>query len=298
MPIIRIKSRLNDTNTARGNPGFLYAGELAYNENGLTLTDEQAGGSLVIGNGVRVKVLVSSQRQVEITGSQTILGAKTFRNGVKIGATGNDFDIPPVRGQAGDVLRMNAAGDNTEWGNIGSIAVRYKTLHGRHGSPAANLNDDATGITVTPADLWVIQDTESGEAFLWTGGTGNFGGGPGQTPAPVTGLVSTGSKLKFATSAEVQAETDPQKAIAPDIAGLEFLLKNSSKPQQVKAPLIRFTEKSAGDGFGTVSFESGVHIGKSTKGVTVTAYGGSVLQGSGQNDPLTIKNVIIDAGTF
>lgn len=60
---------------AAGSPGALLEGEPGYNNNG---ANGNANGDLFIGDGTAVRTLVSANRQVELTGAQTITGNKTI----------------------------------------------------------------------------------------------------------------------------------------------------------------------------------------------------------------------------
>jgi hypothetical protein len=89
---IQIKRRIGSP----GRPDELAPGELAYTD---PLTD--AGDELFIGNGQHVKTLVSSERQVELDGEQTIRGEKTI----------DIHNLKVTGGQAGDGIETDGDGN-------------------------------------------------------------------------------------------------------------------------------------------------------------------------------------------
>ena len=191
MPVIKIKSRLAPATPANatattGKPATLAGGELAYNSAGMNLIDKQNGGALYIGDGKAVITLVSSDRQVERIGNQTVQGVKTFVDGIALGGTGYKF--PTVKGNPSEFLRMNSAGVDLEWAPPVQVTVRERLLTGTNGTVAANLNADGTGLTVTSNELIIIQDTESQKNYIWLGGTGKFGTAAGGTAVQFQGF--------------------------------------------------------------------------------------------------------------
>lgn len=106
--IIQIKRNLGGAAVA---VPTLLDGELAYAASGFLPN----GGKdeLVIGNTGSGKVLVSSQRQVELAGNQTITGSKTFGSGAKLAIAIADLLVSG--GAAGDTIVTDGAG-NLTWG--------------------------------------------------------------------------------------------------------------------------------------------------------------------------------------
>jgi hypothetical protein len=107
--VIQIKRNLGSTAVA---VPTLLDGELAYAASGFLPN----GGKdeLVIGNTGSGKVLISNQRQVELTGNQTIAsGTKNFAAGAKLAVAVADLLVSG--GAAGDTIVTDGAG-NLTWG--------------------------------------------------------------------------------------------------------------------------------------------------------------------------------------
>src|SRR5215468_3185835 len=109
-----------------GAPPSLVIGEPAVAVSGAGVAE------LFVGDGMTVRTLVSSTRQVEIAGSQTITGAKTF--------TTASFRL--MGGSVGYVLQTDGAG-NMSWapqspGGLASVNVSAPLSgNGTSGSPLA-----------------------------------------------------------------------------------------------------------------------------------------------------------------
>jgi hypothetical protein len=94
----------------------LLEGELAFAKGGFT--GGAAANGLVVGDGTAAQVLVGSNRQVELSGNQTIAsGTKTFATGAKLAIAVADLKVSG--GAAGNTLITDGAG-NLSWGVGGS----------------------------------------------------------------------------------------------------------------------------------------------------------------------------------
>lgn len=295
---IRIRSRLG-SGAAIGKPTVLKHGELAYNEAGATAVDKNSGGALFIGNGTRVLTLVSSERQVETTGNQLIHGVKRFYTGIALGDQALGYDFPVRRGQPGQRLQLNAAGNTLEWAPSTNLNIQRKVLTGTAGSLEDNLNADPTGLTVNQGELWIIFDQESDVTTIWSGGIGTFGSAAGFTPVTAQMFSKVGTLRQAASSADVQTGVSDVLMLTPQTAASDlFRTKPASGQQNVMVPVTIFREEIAGDGNGLVEFHNDVIFGTAGKGIKITAQGNSRLAGLTDADPLTMENVVLDAGTF
>ena len=103
----------------------LLEGELAFAKGGFV--GGAAANGLVVGDGAAAQVLVGSNRQVELTGNQTIAsGTKTFAAGAKLAVAVADLKLSG--GAAGNSLITDGSG-NLSWGVGGStISVDGTTL--------------------------------------------------------------------------------------------------------------------------------------------------------------------------
>ena len=297
MPIIKIKSRLTANNIGQGTPPRLSAGELAYNENGLNPQDNNSGGSLSVGTGTRVKTLISSQRQVELAGDQTIVGVKTFRNGLRLGSTGNEFTLSANAGQPGQALRLNAQGDAAEWAQI-HIEVQSVVLAGTTGTVHGNINAETQPLVIKDGQITFIEDTESGSSYAWVGSAGSYGAAAGEQPATITDVSFIGSSSRSGNVADLQAgvangDVVTQAMAISDLFRTDFLSGN----QIVTTPVTIFQEKAAGDGAGKVEFHNDVTGGAVGSPIEIQMHGGTI-KGAAPAEMLTLDNVVLDAGTF
>jgi hypothetical protein len=88
----------------------LLEGELAYAKGGFV--GGAAANGLVVGDGTAAQVLIGSDRQVELTGNQTIAsGTKTFAAGAKLAVAIADLLVSG--GAAGDTIVTDGAGNLT-----------------------------------------------------------------------------------------------------------------------------------------------------------------------------------------
>lgn len=299
---IKIRSRLGPT-ALIGPPTTLAEGELAYNEAGLNNQDRFSGGALFIGNqksnlGVnRVLTLVSSTRQVEVTGAQSITGVKTFTDSIIIGSGTAAYKFPLTIGAPGKVLKADTGG-NVIWDDALHQVINKLELTGTNGSPEDNLNALPGGLVVGPDDFYVILDQESGAAYIWSGGVGSFGTAGGFPAATASQFAKAGSVVEIADAPEVQAGIG-DKVIPVYVAATELFRTNfASGNQVVTAPITTFKETSPGSGGGEVHFESDITLGEPNANVVVTAFSGSTIRGSSPTDLLVLEDVLIDAGTF
>jgi hypothetical protein len=108
----------------------LLEGELAFAKGGFT--GGAAANGLVVGDGTAAQVLVGSNRQVELTGNQTIAsGTKTFAAGAKLAIAVADLTVSG--GAAGNTLITDGSG-NLSWGVGGStISVDGTTIVDNNG---------------------------------------------------------------------------------------------------------------------------------------------------------------------
>src|SRR5262245_34218946 len=178
--IIQIRRRVGGT----GAPATLLVGELA-------AAMPAAGPSeLYIGDGATVWPLVSSLRQVELFGDQTINGIKTI-GGTLIGAPAN-FQISG--GVNGQVLSTNGSG-----------VLSWLSL------PQVTTVGAVAPATPAVGNLWF--DTGSGVLNTWTGSawapaTAPFAGITVNAPLTGNGLAATPLGLTVATPAQIAAGTD------------------------------------------------------------------------------------------
>lgn len=137
--IIRIKRRIGTA----GAPPSLTAGEIAYNRTAAAHATNPGPDDLYVGDGVGVHPLVSSSRQVELTGNQTITGEKTF----SVGAAGS---LHVTGGTNGQMITTNGAG-----------VLAFTTVPGGAGTVAVEANDPITGDGTTGDPLEVTMATNA-----------------------------------------------------------------------------------------------------------------------------------------
>jgi hypothetical protein len=137
-------------------PGSLLAGQLAYNR---TAPAGSGPGSdnLYIGDGIAVHLLVGPARQVEIAGSQTITGTKTFVGPLLVDVS----RLSITGGSAGNVLTTDGAGD-LSWSAATALTVTTAlpiTGDGSAGAPVGLnllLNPALTGNGLSGTPLAVV----------------------------------------------------------------------------------------------------------------------------------------------
>lgn len=291
--IIQLKRNVSAPNK----PASLAEGEPAYGSKGQNTDDEAAGGALYMGDGANVQTLISNTRQVELTGDQNVNGVKNFLGGLTMGPALTAINFPAAKGSAGQSMVMNAGSTALEFVTPGGVTVHSQTIGGTNGSPEANLNADATGLTVGPGQIWIVTDTESGIANIWTGGEGSFGTTSGGTAATAGMFTALGAAAQWATEAELIAGTVADKGISPAIAKLHLLHTDAAAGAQiVTVPTTTFQEKTAADGFGKVIFLSDLTMGAAGSGIAVS--GPDATLGGTAANPMTIDNAIIDGGTY
>lgn len=300
MPILKIRNHLkSDSPAVYGTPPSLAEGELAYNERGLSVSDGSLGGSLFIGNGQTILTLVSSKRQVEVTGNQQVYGIKQFRDGIHIGQPGQEIVLPSGKGDPGEVLTMDAAGNAAVWKEPGSIAIKQIVLTEKTGDVVQNANEQRpNGFTVNPGEMAIISDPESGAVFIWGGGPGTFGSRSGHLPVTQTMLTPIGVKTEIATDTDIQTPTGGKVLSTDTVRTQLFRTDAPSGDQHVTVPKTIFEEKAAGDGNGKVVFLSDITAGATGKPISITAFGGSVIKGDSATELLKIENAVLDAGTY
>jgi hypothetical protein len=123
----------------------LLEGELAYAKGGFVAG---APNGLVIGDGAAHQVLIGADRQLELTGNQTIAsGAKTFAAGAKLAIEVADLNVKG--GAAGDVIITDGAG-NLFFGAAASSVTGDGTtiVDDGNGILSVNTAGIADGITV------------------------------------------------------------------------------------------------------------------------------------------------------
>jgi hypothetical protein len=124
----------------------LLEGELAYSKAGVI--GGGAANALIIGDGTSHQVLIGSDRQLELSGNQTIAsGTKTFAAGAKIAIGVADLKV--AGGAAGDVVITDGAG-NLSFGAAASSVTGDGTtiVDDGNGILSVNTAGIADGITV------------------------------------------------------------------------------------------------------------------------------------------------------
>ena len=299
MPILHIKNRTG-ANVAAGKPTTLHVGELAYNEGGAVAADKAAGGALFVGgHGGSIKSLVSSARQVEVTGDQIITGKKHFKTGVAIGdPLANGYDLPVAIGNPGETLTVTAAGDVIDWAAAAGVVIKGRTVTGTTGTLEGDFNAAATPFVVETNKLYILHSTSMNKTFIWVGPVGEYGTAAGKTPVTPDMFIMLDSGAVWATVTEIADGTVSHKAIDPATARHGFVrTSNQVTKQVVRAGTTEFGTLT--DDSGALKLMGKVMLGSSIGGVKpgkLEMAKDSTIYGANGN--YTINDAIIDCGTF
>lgn len=201
-------------------------------------------------SGASVAELLGPERQVELRNiAQIVDGLKTFRH-LRFGSSGQEMELPTVRGFPGQALVQS--GDGTvDWGGI-ELAANSRIISLAGLDPLLT-EFNATARTIGPQDLVFIRHGES--TYLWIGGAGTWGGvgNPEAVSGNISAPVFTAGGVPYATVGEVEEGTEEAKAISPAVAAATLMGKSGD--DQIVNAIVRFMLATIVDAAGALTVE-------------------------------------------
>ena len=184
------------TGTTKPTTSDVVAGELAY---------DTTGNDLYVGTTGNVGDLVTSARQVEINGPQTIEGTKTIDL--------QNLILPGTNAGPGQVLTGSNTGGAVSWQPAASLIIGADTcdptMDGEANEVDAFNNNPTNNVVAT------------GELFIWTWPSADGTAYIFTDTAPQGSMTSLGSATSFATQSQVRDRSADNVAIAPDTYGVD-----------------------------------------------------------------------------